>query len=365
MVDPSRILSPSDSAWRVTRVAVAVGAVRRPHVLQHHLGAVLDHARVIARDAVVEQPEVGLVAAADDQLLLVELVHLAHVGPRHHDQVGVFVASPVGAGACDVRVVSSSGSPTRSDAILVFYRPARRPGNFRYARHDGHQRVFLCRVARQLLSRRSCPRPRCSRSTRASWARSRSTTPSTGCRRASLLERWAAATPGAFRFALKSPRGITHMRRLADVGRRGRAAGGPGGARSASAWGRSCSSCRRTCARTWACLEAFLATLPAGLRAAVEFRHESWLADDVYAVLRAPRRRAVHRRVGGIRDAARGDRGLGLPAAPPPGLRQGRAPPLGQAAAGAELRRPRTCSSSTRTRARGPALADSFRSMMI
>ena len=33
-------------------------------------------------------------------------------------------------------------------------------------------------------------------------------------------------------------------------------------------------------------LEAFLATLPAGLRAAVEFRHESWLADDVYAVLR-------------------------------------------------------------------------------
>ena len=34
---------------------------------------------------------------------------------------------------------------------------------------------------------------------------------------ASLLERWAAATPGSFRFALKSPRGITHMRRLAGA----------------------------------------------------------------------------------------------------------------------------------------------------
>ena len=35
-------------------------------------------------------------------------------------------------------------------------------------------------------------------------------------------------------------------------------------------------------------LEAFLSTwsaLPGGLRAAFEFRHESWLADDVYAAL--------------------------------------------------------------------------------
>jgi uncharacterized protein YecE (DUF72 family) len=35
---------------------------------------------------------------------------------------------------------------------------------------------------------------------------------------ASLLERWAAATPASFRFALKSPRGITHMQRLAGAG---------------------------------------------------------------------------------------------------------------------------------------------------
>jgi uncharacterized protein YecE (DUF72 family) len=34
-------------------------------------------------------------------------------------------------------------------------------------------------------------------------------------------------------------------------------------------------------------LEAFLAHLPAGLRAAFEFRHESWHSDDVYAALAA------------------------------------------------------------------------------
>src|SRR4029077_1597605 len=32
-----------------------------------------------------------------------------------------------------------------------------------------------------------------------------------------MLERWAAETPASFRFALKSPRQITHMRRLVDV----------------------------------------------------------------------------------------------------------------------------------------------------
>jgi len=79
----------------------------------------------------------------------------------------------------------------------------------------------------------------------------------------SLLERWAAETPPSFRFALKSPRQITHMRKLIDVG--------DAVARLAEAAG---------------VLEAFLATLPAGLRAAVEFRHASWLADDVYAVLK-------------------------------------------------------------------------------
>jgi uncharacterized protein YecE (DUF72 family) len=101
----------------------------------------------------------------------------------------------------------------------------------------------------------------------------------------SLLERWAAETPASFRFALKSPRQITHMKKLIDVG---------------DAVARLAETARALADRLGpilfqlppflrkdlGLLEAFLATLPAGLRAAVEFRHASWLADDVYDVLR-------------------------------------------------------------------------------
>src|SRR5262249_14258536 len=76
--------------------AVAVGAVGRSQVFEEHLGALLDDAGVIARDAVVQQPQVGLVAAADDRLVLLQLVHLAHVGPGHHDQVGVVLSRVAG-----------------------------------------------------------------------------------------------------------------------------------------------------------------------------------------------------------------------------------------------------------------------------
>ena len=49
----------------------------------------LDHdLRVLARDAVVEQPDLRLLAAADDGLLALDLVHLAHAGAGEHDQVG-------------------------------------------------------------------------------------------------------------------------------------------------------------------------------------------------------------------------------------------------------------------------------------
>src|SRR5262245_23781332 len=101
----------------------------------------------------------------------------------------------------------------------------------------------------------------------------------------SLLERWAAETPAAFRFVLKSPRQITHMKKLIDVG---------------DAVARLAESARVLGDRLGpilfqlppflrkdlGVLEAFLATLPPDLRAAVEFRHTSWLADDVYDVLR-------------------------------------------------------------------------------
>jgi uncharacterized protein YecE (DUF72 family) len=74
-----------------------------------------------------------------------------------------------------------------------------------------------------------------------------------------MLAKWAAETPDGFRFALKSPRRITHEKKLADVAdslTRLREAAGALGERL-------------------------------GLRATVEFRHESWFTPDVYEALRA------------------------------------------------------------------------------
>jgi uncharacterized protein YecE (DUF72 family) len=100
-----------------------------------------------------------------------------------------------------------------------------------------------------------------------------------------LLERWAAETPPSFRFALKSPRQITHIKKLIDVGdavaRLGEAARTLG-----DRLGPILFQLPPFLRKDLGVLEAFLATLPAGLRAAVEFRHTSWLADDVYEVLR-------------------------------------------------------------------------------
>ena len=91
-------------------------------------------------------------------------------------------------------------------------------------------------------------------------------------------------------------------------------------ARSASGSGRCCSSSRRTSRRTprgsrrsWPC------SRPA-CRAAFEFRHASWFDDEVFEVLRARRRGAVHRRRRDEDDERRRPRScrprrLGLPAA--------------------------------------------------
>jgi len=105
---------------------------------------------------------------------------------------------------------------------------------------------------------------------------------------ASLLERWAAETPASFRFALKSPRQITHMKKLVDVGdavaRLAETAGVLG-----DRLGPILFQLPPFLRKDLGVLEAFLSTLatrPKGLRAAVEFRHASWLAEDTYDVLR-------------------------------------------------------------------------------
>ena len=73
----------------VTRdpATVAERAVGRAQVDQHHLAAVAFDRGVLARDAVVEHPDVGALAAAERRALALELIHLPEAGPRDHHQV--------------------------------------------------------------------------------------------------------------------------------------------------------------------------------------------------------------------------------------------------------------------------------------
>jgi uncharacterized protein YecE (DUF72 family) len=102
-----------------------------------------------------------------------------------------------------------------------------------------------------------------------------------------VLEAWRDATPDAFRFAIKASRRITHDARLkaedaadsvAYLYRNLDALG----AKRGPVLFQLPPFLKKDLPR----LEAFLAILPEGHRAAFEFRNESWFDDDVYAALR-------------------------------------------------------------------------------
>lgn len=99
-----------------------------------------------------------------------------------------------------------------------------------------------------------------------------------------IVAGWAAQTPERFRFTLKAPRRITHDARLRDtesmLGRFCDVAGTLG-----DRLGVLLFQLPPAFRKDLACLEAFLASLPRGARAALEFRHASWHDDDVYAAL--------------------------------------------------------------------------------
>ena len=102
-----------------------------------------------------------------------------------------------------------------------------------------------------------------------------------------VLENWARSTPEDFRFAIKASRRITHMARLkaetaADSVNflyRNLAALG---AKRGPVLFQLPPFLKKDLPR----LTEFLGLLPEGHRAAFEFRHESWFADDVYAALK-------------------------------------------------------------------------------
>jgi uncharacterized protein YecE (DUF72 family) len=95
---------------------------------------------------------------------------------------------------------------------------------------------------------------------------------------------WLQQAPARFAYALKAPRRITHEKRLRaceDVL--------AFFYESARVLGDHLGPLLFQLPPTFKCdvprLAAFLESLPAGPRAAFEFRHESWLTDDVYGLL--------------------------------------------------------------------------------
>jgi uncharacterized protein YecE (DUF72 family) len=99
-----------------------------------------------------------------------------------------------------------------------------------------------------------------------------------------LVAGWAEQVPSPYRFTLKAPRRITHDSRLKDAG---------------DAVARFCEVAATLgdklgtllfqlppfLRKDLALLDAFLPLLPSGIRAAFEFRHVSWLDEEVFGRL--------------------------------------------------------------------------------
>src|ERR1700730_11157032 len=96
-----------------------------------------------------------------------------------------------------------------------------------------------------------------------------------------LVAGWAAQTPSPYKLTLKAPRRITHDNRLKNVGElvKGfcQVAGTLGGKLGALLF-----QLPPNLKKDLAVFDAFLETLPPKVCAAFEFRHASWLDDEVF-----------------------------------------------------------------------------------
>src|SRR5436305_13494550 len=101
-----------------------------------------------------------------------------------------------------------------------------------------------------------------------------------------LVAGWAEQVPSPYRLTLKAPRRIAHDSRLKDaadsVARLWEVAATLGGK-----LGTLLFQLRPVVGKDLALLAAFLPQLPAGVRAAFEFRHASWFDEDVFGRLAA------------------------------------------------------------------------------
>src|SRR4030065_584770 len=103
--------------------------------------------------------------------------------------------------------------------------------------------------------------------------------------KASVLESWREQVPPGFRFVLKASRRITHIKRLREAGDETSYlldTAGVLGELLGPILFRLPPNFQRALPR----LQTFLDLIPPGKSAAVEFRHASWFADDVFECLR-------------------------------------------------------------------------------
>jgi uncharacterized protein YecE (DUF72 family) len=105
----------------------------------------------------------------------------------------------------------------------------------------------------------------------------------------SVLEQWRSQVPAGFRFSLKAPQRITHFKRLKETEEETKYF-----LETASVLGDGLGvvlfqlppNMKKDLPR----LEKFLQTLPAGRRAAFEFRHPAWFDDEVLSALKTNNR---------------------------------------------------------------------------
>ena len=100
-----------------------------------------------------------------------------------------------------------------------------------------------------------------------------------------VLQSWAEHVPAGFRFVLKAPRKITHTKRLKDAGAEVEdlfsVATALGSSQGAVLF-QLPPNFKKDVER----LQTFLSLLPADRQVAFEFRHPSWLDEEIFALLR-------------------------------------------------------------------------------
>ncbi len=101
-----------------------------------------------------------------------------------------------------------------------------------------------------------------------------------------LVAGWAAQTPSPYKLTLKAPRRITHDSRLRNCGDLVRGFCGVAGTLG-DKLGALLFQLPPSAKKDTALLDAFLAELPPRVCAAFEFRHPSWLDEDVFGRLAA------------------------------------------------------------------------------